>query len=139
MPGFCGRSTSKSFFVFAVVGAAGFSVDACVFMLLSDYIGHYAARPVSFFVTVVFTWLVNRRVTFFGRESGVGKLMEFLLYFYSMCFGGAVNLLVYYFLTVWIDFFKGEPLVALGIGSVCGLVLNFILSASFVFKREKMF
>ncbi|MDR0780779.1 MAG: GtrA family protein, partial [Pseudomonadales bacterium] len=54
----------RQFIIFGIVGASAFLVDTAVLYLLKDALGLYVGRGVSFVVATVFTWLVNRSVTF---------------------------------------------------------------------------
>ena len=59
------------FLRFALVGALGFGVDLAVLWVALEplQLGVYAARLVSFAVTVTFTWAMNRYLTFGNRRA----------------------------------------------------------------------
>lgn len=122
---------------FAVVGTIGFVVDATTLVLTRDWLGVYAARLLSFVVAVTATWLLNRSVTFKGREAGVGIVQEYARYFGLMIAGGLVNYATYSLL-VW-KFDQG-PLwlvVYVGAGSIAGLLVNYLSASKLLYRRRK--
>lgn len=127
----------KKLIVFALVGVAGFIVDALVLYLFKDFLGLYISRLISFLAAVVATWVLNRQLTFRQMSSSLTKKKEFAHYLFFMLFGGAVNYIAYsisVYNSAWI---ANYPVVAVAIGSLCGLAVNFTTSTLFVFKNKR--
>gem|GEM_PF-776283 len=121
----------RKFIGFASVGTVGFGVDAGILYVLLPYLGPYLARLCSFFGAVLVTWRLNRLFTFKSQHDGWS---EFKRYFASQSVGAGLNYAVYalaIFTSGWMEKF---PLVALGLGSIAGLGINFILAKKYVFK-----
>ena len=121
----------RSFFLFSSVGTVGFLVDAGILFVLIPYFGPYIARLFSFLVAVFVTWLLNRNFTFNSQNHG---LSEFKRYIASQSFGAGLNYFVYAIAIFSFEWMARFPLVALGLGSIAGLAVNFILAKKYVFK-----
>lgn len=126
----------REILLFGLVGAIGFLVDVLVLYFFSGFIGLFYGRVVSFLAAVFVTWLLNRRLTFSGRSSGLENNQEFFVYLFLMLAGGAVNYIVY----VWLVFSYQEvfqyPVIGVAIGSLAGMLINLITSHFFLFKHE---
>lgn len=126
----------KQFGMFAVAGTIGFMVDVVVLLLCNRVVGPHAGRLISFTAAVVVTWLINRKHTF----SYAGDLplpREFFRYFTSSLGGGAVNVLSYSALVHGLDLPSLWLPVAVAIGSLAGMSVNFLLAKHFVFTYSK--
>ena len=84
----------RQFFVFGVIGTAGFVVDTSVLYLAMGFMGldHYSGRVVSWFVAATFTWAMNRRFTFSDSRPPFRQWLAFLA---SNAVGGLVNFGIY--------------------------------------------
>ena len=124
---------------FAFAGAIGFFADTVTLLLVYPWTGAYAGRFISFTCAVLTTWLINRSLTFRYHRSGKPLHREFSLYFLSMLGGGAVNI-ISYFLVVYLFTLPPPALpVAVAVGSLAGMLVNYSLSKRVVFtgRREK--
>ena len=122
----------RSFILFSSVGTVGFLVDAGILFVLIPYFGPYIARLFSFLVAVFVTWLLNRNFTFNSQNHG---LSEFKRYFASQSFGAGLNYFVYAIAIYSSEWMTRFPLAALGLGSIAGLTVNFVLAKKYVFKE----
>lgn len=128
-------SSGRQFLRFGIVGVAGFAVDASVLAAaLTLGAGVYRGRVLSYVAAASCTWALNRRWTFRDRTSGrVGQWARFLA---VNALGGAVNYGVYALL---VHLHGGGsvafPVFAVAVGSLCGLVFNFLLSKRLVFRQ----
>jgi len=123
----------RNFFLFASVGTVGFLVDAGILFALISYFGPYLARLCSFFVAVLVTWRLNRLFTFKSQQDGWS---EFKRYFASQSIGAGLNYFIYALAIFTFGWMAEFPLLALGLGSIAGLTVNFILAKRFVFKMD---
>jgi putative flippase GtrA len=129
---------ASQFLRFAGIGALGFFVDAGVLTLAHGAgLGLYLSRAFSFLSAVTFTWLCNRRYTFFKEAQSPPTLREWARFAATNAVGGAVNLLTYAVLVSMIDLFAERPVLAVGVGSVAGLLFNFLGSRAFVFPGDR--
>lgn len=132
-------SAFKQFLRFGVVGAAGFVVDAGTLWAVRLLWGldPYSARVLSYLAAATATWALNRRYTFVGADRR-GALGQWLRFLFANLGGGAVNYLTYALLissTSLPDLPAGLGLtVAVGAGSLAGLLVNFVASRQLVFK-----
>lgn len=123
------------FLRFALVGAAGFVVDAGVLYAgVALGLGLYLGRACSYLCAATFTWALNRRFTF--AASGPPGLAEWLRFVLANANGGIVNYLTYAALVSWGPGLIGHPVLAVAAGSLAGLGVNFAASERFVFRRE---
>lgn len=127
-----------SFLLFVFVGTVGFLVDSFFLYLLKNEIGLYAARVISFFFAVITTWGLNRTITFKNAKSGLPKWREFLHYMKLMLLGGLVNYLTYAAAIFFIPTVKLYPIIAVALGSLSGLFINYLTSKYLLFKKEKV-
>ncbi|MFM7402829.1 MAG: GtrA family protein [Erythrobacter sp.] len=121
------------FIRFALVGAAGFVVDAGVLYAgLALGLGLYLGRACSYLFAATFTWALNRRFTF--AASSPPRLAEWLRFVLANANGGIVNYLTYAALVGWGPGWLGHPVLAVAAGSLAGLGINFAASERFVFR-----
>jgi len=130
----------QSFIRFALVGAGGYLVDAAMLALTTGPLGMdpYRARAIAIAVAMVATWMGNRYFTFAHRRArgNFGAIaQEALKFFGTNLVGAAVSYGAYAALVR----FAGDPwsnlFVAQIIGVLVGLVFNFTLSRTLVFKN----
>jgi putative flippase GtrA len=123
---------------FAVVGALGLPVDAGMLWLMTHRAGldPYSGRVISWLSAASFTWLGNRYFTFFGaRARGPFPIFrEWLRFLAANAVGGLVNVGLYSTLVRFAPPPANNLFVALVLGVLAGLVFNFTLSKTMVFK-----
>ncbi|TQF70774.1 GtrA family protein [Pseudoalteromonas luteoviolacea] len=123
---------------FALVGVTGFAVDVSIFTLLSLGLSLQIewARAIAFLIAAFTTWVGNRHFTF-DTASANKPVLECQKSLISAGFAGAIN----------IGVFKGVALYSDDIlfvyfaficGVLAGMVLNYLLSAFWVFKTARI-
>lgn len=116
------------------MGMGGFVVDSIVFSLLFIYyqLPLVPARVFAFVVAATATFLGNRLFTF--QDKSEDRLAQFIKYFAVASFSAIPNLLV--FKLVIIFFWQNNMGVAIAFvsGILIGMLSNFVLSRSLVFK-----
>lgn len=129
------RAQFLQFMRFAAAGVAGLAVDMLVLYLGMELgLGKYLGRVVSFLAAVWVTWQINRRYTFNG--AGDGSLWrEWWRYLLAMAGGGLVNYAAYCGALAWFAEAPLLPQLAVAIGSLAGMAVNFISAKFFVFQR----
>lgn len=121
---------------FGAVGSIGFVVDGgLLFSLVFGGIDAMLARALSFPVAVVTTWWLNRIWTFVGADKS-RPYRQFNMYFAVQLLGALSNFVAYAIVLRFIDPTPLIALFALAVGSMLGMVVNFIGSRVFIFKRE---
>lgn len=129
------RFAIPRFLRFALVGVAGFVVDAGVLQALVSlaHWGPIEARAVAIPTAVFATWLLNRTVTF--PESTGGPALRSLLRYAAVSAAGAgVNFLVYTALVFASPTMAAAPVIPLGIASIVALAVNYLGSKHFAFR-----
>lgn len=124
----------KQLVQFGIAGAAGFAADAGVlYALLALGLNPYAARLISFLFAVFVTWRINRRYTFsaYQKESAWREWLHYLL---AMSAGGICNYGIYAWLIWLLPPHHFTPMIALGAGSVGGMIINFCSAKFWVFR-----
>jgi putative flippase GtrA len=116
---------------FALVGCAGFLVDAGALYLALPILGPYYGRAISFLCAVTATYALNRQFVFAEEARALGWARGWVKFVIANAAGACVNLLVYGALLPSIG-----PFLALAAGSIAGLAFNFTLSALFVFRAK---
>jgi putative flippase GtrA len=124
-------------FSFGVIGIAGFLTDSAVLTAgLKLGTGPYWGRLLSYLCAVTVTWALNQRFTFAERGGGPA-LPQWAKFAISQLSGGAVNLGVYGTLIRTSGLFASHPVMAVGVGAVCGMTINFLAAQRFVFNATK--
>jgi putative flippase GtrA len=123
---------ARQFLRFACVGALTFFVDAGVLTLALAMLpgSFYLGRVVSYLAAASTGWWLNRYFTFGG---GGAKLRQWARYLLTNLGGGLANYAVYAVLVALVPLCRAYPPIAVGAGSLAGLVLNFLASRRFVF------
>ena len=124
------------FLRFSVVGVVGFVVDAGVLTALTLLFSMnlYVARACSFLAAVTTTWALNRTYTFPGAVA-MPMILQWTRFSTLNALGGLVNLGSYALLVSHITVAHNFPVLAVAVGSLCGLLVNFSLSKIFVFRK----
>ena len=125
----------RQFFVFGVIGTAGFVVDTSVLYLAMGFMGldHYSGRVVSWFVAATFTWAMNRRFTFSDSRPPFRQWLAFLA---SNAVGGLVNFGIYAAMVTFMPPVAEHPVIGVAVGAIAGLFFNFSASKYVVFRRH---
>jgi putative flippase GtrA len=117
-----------------LAGSIGFLVDIFLLYQFVDFLGVYIARILSFSGAVFSTWIINRNYAFHEHSNEQSLLHEFMIYYSCMIFGGAVNYIFYIIIVSQFNFSNYTLLIAVAIGSVSGIAVNFWTSKYVVFK-----
>lgn len=120
---------------FALVGGAGFGVDATALTIaLRAGLGLLAGRLLSYICAASFTWIGNRNFTF--ASAAPPSVREWLRFLAANAVGGSANLAVYSGLVLVVPTVARHPVIGVAAGSICGLAINFSLSRALVFVRN---
>ena len=128
------RAALPPFIGFLLVGTGGFIVDAGTLSLYLWVVpeGFLTGRLLSFFIAVTFTWYLNRRFTFAAPEPP--SFRAWARFVAVNLIGGGVNVAVYSVLVSQSDQFRALPVLAVAMGSVAGLLVNFMGASRIVFR-----
>lgn len=134
---FLQRLTGSRLLRFAIVGGVGFFVNEAVLFLAIRFLhlGPYAGGVFAFLITVSFTWLGNRILTFpESRAHGVSAVTrEWFKFVSANTLGFVANYSVYVLLITFAPVPLNSPYLALAAGTLVGLIFNFTMSKRFVF------
>ncbi len=127
------------FLRFGAVGGAGFFVNEAALFSAHHllHLGGNASWFVAFVPSVIFTWWGNRVLTFADSagEGLVAAATECGRFVATNSVGAAANFAVYALLIRYAPFPFNVPYLALAIGVLIGLVFNFTLSKTLVFRK----
>lgn len=120
---------------FAMVGLAGFATDAALFVLLTQGAGLavFPSRALAFAPATLVTWLLNRRLVFRTSGGPGRKRDEYLRHVGVQSIGIGLNFAAFYAAVRWGLGVHSAQLVPLVIGSLFGMVFNFLASRRFVY------
>lgn len=119
------HETRKQFLRFALVGITGLAADIVVlYAALALGLGFYAGRACSFLAAVSVTWQLNRRYTF-ASSFDAPTTLDWWPYLATTLAGGAVNYLAYSAALAFLREMPFLPAIAVAIGSMAGLAINF--------------
>lgn len=129
------KNTLLQFWRFGVAGAIGFAVDvALLYLCLAAGTGFYPGRLVSFLGATLVTWQINRHFAFRGHET-VSLWRQWWQYLFVVLGGGVVNYLVSALMIQFLPPHSWLPLLSVAAGSIAGMLVNFINTRVFVFRR----
>lgn len=121
---------------FGGVGTLGFLIDAAVFTIANLLLQNlYLARAVSYLAAASSNWALNRRYTF--AASARQPFHEWGRFVVTQSAGGVVNLGVYAMLVSVYSFFTAHPIAAIAVGSIAGMIVNFLTAKFFVFGNAR--
>ena len=124
----------SEFIRFAVAGAIGFAVDAGIlYAALALGCGPYVGRVISFICAAFATWQINRRITF-EANTNVSLWREWCQYLAAMSLGGLCNYAAYAVALHVLPHGAASPLLAVAVGSIAGMFVNFATAKLWVFK-----
>ena len=126
----------KRFLKFCVVGGGGFVVDSVFYLAVSYASEPLMSRLVSFTAAVVFTYVFNRWFTF--EKCSKATALESVKYYVNMVLGGVVNIGVFYAAVTFSPWAVSYPVAGIALGSIAGLVVNF-LTSRMLFKKNERF
>lgn len=124
----------KTVLFFACAGVFGYVVDVTVTLLFSPLTGEYLARAPAFIAASTSTWLINRKLTFSGRETEKGLFSEWLHYMSLMLGGLLINYIGYAVVIYLLPRGVVSIAVAVGIGSLLGMTVNYLTSSKYLYK-----
>lgn len=116
---------------FLVVGGIAFVTNITALSLFVLVMHPITAQFLAFPIVVLVAWWCNRRFTFASRQPWRPELGKYIL---ANIAGWGVNNGVYVLLVLSSPFIATWPQIALVIGSLSGVGLNFILARKLVFK-----
>jgi putative flippase GtrA len=125
---------------FVLVGGAGFLVDAAVLQVLVFGFGLnvFLARLFSFVTAASVTWTANRALTFSAPSRPWRALSaEWLRYLLTSLGGAAVNYGAFAIAISSAPTVRSYPVIAVAIGSVAGMCVNYALYARVVFRTNR--
>ncbi len=130
-------SSSSQFARFAAVGAAGFVVDVATLYAAIHFFGlaPIPARLPAFLAAVTFTWAANRHWTFTANRGS--RLAEWGRFVVANSAGLGVNALAFAIMLRMLPDTLLTPMIAAGVGSTAGLLVNFVGSRRFVFAERR--
>lgn len=126
---------------FALVGAGGFLVDESVLALMHSAVGldPFSARAISILSAMTFTWWGNRTLTFpahAARGLGAG-FTEWLRYVAASSLGATLNYGSYAALVGFAPAPLHNAYLAAAIGVGIGMICNFVMSKTVVFRHRR--
>jgi putative flippase GtrA len=126
---------------FAVVGACGYVVGATVLAVTTGplKLDFAAGNALSIFIAMAFTWQGNRYFTFPERRARglAGALQEWLKFMGANAVGALANYLTALLLVHYAAAPFSNKFLAQAIGVLVGLIFNFTLSKTLVFKATQ--
>jgi putative flippase GtrA len=121
---------------FSCIGALSYLVDAGVLsaVLMLAPGRFYLGRVVSYLAAASFGWWLNRLFTFGDHGP---RWRQWRRYLVANLSGGLANYATYAALVASVPFCRLYPAVAVAVGSLAGLMLNFAASRRFVFAQKQ--
>jgi putative flippase GtrA len=125
----------KMFFLFGIVGAIAFVIDAAVLTgLLALGVDRVIARVISLAVGMHFTFAVNRVWAFKGMR-GQPLLRQWAGYVLANSAGALVNYGTFLLLNRPGGWLEHAPILAVACGSIAGMFVNFGGARLLAFRR----
>jgi len=127
--------TWTEFFQFGLVGSTGVVIDLAIYLAVQAIfsIDHKTARAYSFVGAASWNWALNRLITFTHRQK-MSKRIQLPAFLLTSSLGFSVNWGSYVMMTTYVPFFDENRILALLIGVLLGMGLNFMAARLFVFR-----
>jgi dolichol-phosphate mannosyltransferase len=127
--------TWTEFVQFGLVGSTGVVIDLAIYLAVQTIfsIDHKTARAYSFVGAASWNWALNRVITFTHRQK-MAKRIQLPAFLMTSSIGFAVNWGSYVTMTGYVPFFDENRILALLIGVLLGMGLNFMAARLFVFR-----
>ena len=120
---------------FGLVGASGVAVNWLALEAWDRAVGDpYSAWVFGWCVAVTTNWWLNRRFTFGATGRVAPPVRQWAKFVLVNLSGGAVNFVVYSALVWSVSLCREHLAVPLVLGTLAGLVLNFLGSRRLVFR-----
>lgn len=120
---------------FGLVGTVGFVADSLVLKGLQLLgVNLYLGQIIAYLAAATVTWIMNRRFTF--RATKRSSLGEWLRYLGANALGGVLNYAAFAVCIGVSVLFREHPYLAVALGSLLGMVVNYTLSLLFVFRHR---
>jgi len=126
------KSLLQQIWRFALVGVAGYIVNAGMVEALAPAMGPIWAQVLAFPVAVTATWWLNRRYTFGASHRAIHH--EWLRFVLANALGWLANNGAYVWMIFSMPLAYKHPALAVAVGSLAGMVFNFAMTRQFVFK-----
>jgi len=121
------------FIRFGIVGVIGFVVDTATVYSLRHALGLYGAGLVAYVTAASSTWLLNRIWTFRGYGTGAAH-RQWARFMAANLVGFVLNRGTYAALVTFLIIAARQPVIAIAVGAIAGLFVNFTLSRRIVFR-----
>lgn len=124
---------------FIFVGTIGFIVDACILELIlrTLNVGLFFGRLISFSIAVIITWQLNRKFVFkqIKQPKDIKAVIyEFCKYILASSVSMSMNICIYMISAYSFALCSKYPSLAVAIGSLCAMLITFLISKYWVFK-----
>lgn len=117
---------------FGTVGVAGLIVDVSIVYTLRGRCGLYLAGLASYLVAATVTWIGNRLWTFKQVDGAAHR--QWILFLLANTIGFVLNRGTYAALVTWSPFCAALPVLPVAAGAVAGMLVNFTLARTVVFR-----
>lgn len=129
------RQLASQFLRFGVVGVAGLGVDIATVYLTMGTVGLYASGLLAYGTAVTTTWALNRAWTFAGLgDRRVGAFRQWAMFVAANGVGFVLNRGTFFLLVALVPVCATHPVLAIVPGVLAGMMANFNLSRSLVFR-----
>lgn len=132
------RKQIESIFFFGVAGVAGYLVDVSVTVLLEPLLGAYMARIPAFILAATATWLLNRSLAFKSRKSRHTSIYKEYFHYLSLMLSGLIiNYTAYAVAIASLPEGVYKIYVAVGIGGLAGMLVNYLFSRKYIYSETR--
>lgn len=121
---------------FGLVGIIGYIVNAGLVESLVLDMGPIWAQALAFPAAVSVTWWLNRRFTFGASQYRIHH--EWLRYVLANMLGWGANNGAYFWVVFSVPIAYQHPAIAVAVGSLAGMILNFSSSRLIVFNNRQI-
>lgn len=123
------------FVQFGLVGSTGVVIDLIIYFTVQALfsLDHKVARAYSFVGAASWNWALNRLITFTYRQQ-LSKLIQWPAFLLTSTVGFFINWGSYVMLTDYVPFFNTHRVLALLLGVILGMGINFMAARMFVFR-----
>ena len=118
---------------FGTVGVAGFLANTAIVYAIRGVFGLYIAGLLAWVFAATITWFLNRNWTYRDR-SRAPLQQQWALFLFTNSIGFALYYLTYVSLITSSHLCAAQPIIAIFLGAIAGMLANFSLARRFVFQ-----
>ena len=123
----------RELILYGIFGVLTTIVNILVYYICSNllHIHYLISTIIAWVISVLFAYTTNRKFVFESKNKNIVK--EIISFFSFRILSGIIDVAIMY---IFVDIFKWDDLIVKILSNVVVIILNYIFSKLFIFKKE---